>query len=148
MREIARSAARCKVILLAGAPEQEELLGAVRAGAVGYVGKELPSSRLPDVVRGVLSGETALPRRLTLRVLEELRGEDRRRAEVSQNARAPLTDREWEVLQLLAARMRTAEIGTRMRISEVTVRRHVSSLVAKLGVSDRSGAIRLFRSGG
>ena len=62
---------------------------------------------------------------------------------MSARAAAPLTDREWDVLELLADGRSTAEIAGRLRISEVTVRRHVSAVVAKLGVRDRAGAAEL-----
>jgi DNA-binding NarL/FixJ family response regulator len=90
----------------------------------------------------------ALPRRHTRHLLETLRGRDVRRAMVTAHATGVLTDREWEVLQLLADGAPTAEIARQLRISAVTVRRHVSSICAKLGVPDRAGAVALVRSAG
>ena len=85
----------------------------------------------------------ALPRRHSERLLNELRHRTARRSTVTARATAPLTDREWEVLELLAEGCTTGEMARRLRISEVTVRRHVSTLVAKLGVRDRAGAAEL-----
>lgn len=140
---IARLRPRLRLIMLTERPNDDELLAAVLAGASGYLAKQMSPERLPDVVRGVLAGEVALPRRHSQRLLDELRRRAARRSAVSARATAPLTDREWEVLELLADSRSTAEIARRLRISEVTVRRHVSTVVAKLGVRDRAAAAEL-----
>jgi DNA-binding NarL/FixJ family response regulator len=136
-----------RLVLLTRRPTGEELLAAVLAGASGYLGKDISSSRLPQALRGVLAGEVALPRRYTHHVLEALRGRDVRRALVAARTNAALTEREWEVLQMLAGDASTAEMARGLGISEVTVRRHISSLLAKLGVSDRASAAMLLRPG-
>lgn len=146
VRTIVEVRRRTRVLVLSARPDEEELVAAVLAGAVGYFGKDVSLARLPYIIDGVIAGEVALPRHLSRRLLDELRGRDARRALVSQRASAPLSEREWEVLHLLAAGMSTAEIAHRLGISDVTVRRHVSSLLAKLGVPDRASAVRLFRS--
>jgi DNA-binding NarL/FixJ family response regulator len=135
-----------RVVLLAECPNGEELLAAVLAGAVGYLGRHVSPERLPSALRGVLDGEVALPRRYTEHVLEALRGRDAQRTAVAARAGAPLTDREWEVLRLLADGRSTAEIAMGLEVSQVTVRRHVSTLLAKLGLPDRISAIELLRS--
>jgi DNA-binding NarL/FixJ family response regulator len=140
---LARLRPGVRLVVLTGRPNDDELLAAVLAGASGYLGKHMSPARLPDVVRGVLAGEVALPRRHSERLLEELRRRTARRSAVSARATAPLTDREWEVLELLADRCTTGEMARRLRISEVTVRRHVSTLIAKLGVRDRAAAAEL-----
>jgi DNA-binding NarL/FixJ family response regulator len=132
-----------RVVMLSGSPNGDELLMAVLAGATGYLGTDTSPARLPDALRGVLAGEVALPRRHSQRLLDELRRRAARRATVSASATAPLTDREWDVLELLADGGSTAQMARRLRISEVTVRRHVSAVVAKLGVRDRAGAAEL-----
>jgi DNA-binding NarL/FixJ family response regulator len=140
---LARLRPGLRLVMLTERPNDDELLAAVLAGASGYLGKHMSPARLPDVVRGVLAGEVALPRRHSERLLDELRRRTARRSAVSARATAPLTDREWEVLELLADGCTTGEMARRLRISEVTVRRHVSTLVAKLGVRDRAGAAEL-----
>ena len=132
-----------RLVVLTEQPDDDELLAAVLAGATGYLGKHMSASRLPDVVRGVLAGEVALPRLHSARLLDELRHRTARRSAVSALAAAPLTDREWDVLELLAKGCTTGEMARRLRISDVTVRRHVSTLVAKLGVRDRASAAEL-----
>lgn len=134
-----------RLVVVSDRPSGEELLTAVRAGASGYLGRDVSQERLPAALRGVLAGEVALPRRHTQHLLEELRGQDVQRAIVAARAEPPLTDREWEVFQLLAAGMPTAEMAHRLGISEVTVRRHVSVLLAKLDLPDRASAAALLQ---
>jgi DNA-binding NarL/FixJ family response regulator len=93
---------------------------------------------LPHVLRGVLAGEAALPRRHTPHVLEALRGRDVRRATVGDRTHRFITDRQWEILDLLVEGRSTAEMARHLGISEVTARRHVSSVLPKLGVTDRA----------
>jgi DNA-binding NarL/FixJ family response regulator len=146
VRAIAAELPHTRIVVLSARPNGDELLAAVLAGAFGYLGKEIGSARLPLVLEGVLAGEVSLPRRHTWRLLEELRGRDAHRTRVSARSAAPLTNREWEVLHLLAARLGTGEMARRLGISEVTVRRHVSSLLAKLGLRDRESAVAFLRS--
>src|SRR5919197_2111214 len=133
------------LVVVSDDPTGEELVDAVLAGASGYVGRDVSQARLPAVIRAVMGGEVALPRRHTRHLLETLRGRDVRRVTVTAQAKGALSDREWEVLQLLADGAPTAEIAQRLRISAVTVRRHVSSICAKLGVPDRAGAVALMK---
>ena len=146
-RRIAARLPGLRLVLLTPRPSGDELLAAVLAGASGYLAKSISSARLPAALRGVLDGEVALPRRYTDHVLEALRGRDVRRALVAARTNAALTEREWEVLQMLAGDASTAEMARGLGISEVTVRRHVSSLLAKLGVRDRASAAMLLRPG-
>jgi DNA-binding NarL/FixJ family response regulator len=144
-REIAGERPGLCLVIVSDDPSGEELVDAVLAGASGYLGRDVSQERLPAVLRAVLAGEVALPRRHTRHLLETLRGRDVRRAIVTAQAKGALSDREWEVLQLLADGASTAEIARRLRISAVTVRRHVSSICAKLGVPDRAGAVALMK---
>jgi DNA-binding NarL/FixJ family response regulator len=134
-----------KVVVLSSQPTGEELVIAVLAGASGYLGRHMSLERLPAALKGVLAGEVALPRRYSAHLLEALRFRDAGRALIAAHSAARLTEREWEVLHLLADDASTAVMAQRLGISEVTVRRHVSSLMAKLGVRDRAGAADLFR---
>ena len=146
VRAIAATGRAVRVLLLSPDPDDEELVQAVLSGAVGYLGKDISSRRLPAILDGVLAGEVALPRQLSRRLLDEVRGRDARRARVSELGVAPLSAREWEVLHLMAADLGTGAIARRLGISDVTVRRHVGSLLAKLGVPDRRSAVALLRS--
>lgn len=146
IRHIAADLPGTRLIVLTGHPGGEELVDAVLAGAVGYLTRDTGLERLPEILRAVLAGEAALPRRHSRTLVEALRGRDARRALFAERTRVALTDREWEVLELLAGERSTGEIAHRLGISVVTARRHISSLVGKLGVDDRSGAIELMRS--
>lgn len=130
-----------KLIMLTEAEEPKSLLQSIRAGAVGYVRKDLDPTRLPATIHGVLAGEAALSRRLTYRLLESLRRRERGRSAPTTPGGPSITDRELEVLELMTEGLRTSEIAMQLSISEVTVRRHVSSVVSKLGVADRAAAI-------
>jgi DNA-binding NarL/FixJ family response regulator len=144
-REITAEVPRVRVVFLTGEPSGEELVAAVLAGAVGYLGRDVDAERLPEILRAVVAGEVALPRRHSQHLVDALRRRDVQRARVAAQTDARFTDREWEVLEMLAADLSTAEIGLRLGISAVTARRHISSLVAKLGVAGRGEAAELLR---
>ncbi len=140
---IASVASATAVVMLTVSDSSEHLLAALRAGAVGYLPKDMPPNRLPAALRGVLAGETALPRALVAPVLGKLRELPAGARRAVQADRLGLTDREDEVIRLLRSGLRTAEIGRTLSLSPVTVRRHISGVVAKLGVADRDEAIRV-----
>lgn len=173
---LAALAPQTAVVMLTVSDSTEDLLGALRAGAMGYLPKDTPPDRLPVALRGVLAGEPALPRALVAPILRELRGlAVRASSGGSRNAStdaatsagwgtganagthlgattdlepgATLTRREAEVLRLLRSGLRTAEIGRSLSLSPVTVRRHISAGVAKLGVADRQEAIGAITAG-
>ncbi len=130
-----------KLLLLTDSEAPKHLLSAIRAGASGYLRKDLEPTRIPATIRGVLNGEAALSRTMTMTLIEALRRRDRGRSAPTTPGGPSMTDRELEVLELMTEGLRTSEISERLSISEVTVRRHVSSAVSKLGVADRSAAI-------
>ncbi|MDX6706772.1 MAG: two-component system, NarL family, nitrate/nitrite response regulator NarL [Solirubrobacteraceae bacterium] len=130
-----------KLVMLTDCEEPKSLLAVIRAGAMGYVRTDLDPSRLAATIRGVRAGEAALSRRQMVRLIESLRTRDRGRSAPTTPGGPPMTDRQLEVLELMAEGLRTSEIAPRLSITEVTVRRHVSSAVAKLGVADRAAAI-------
>jgi DNA-binding NarL/FixJ family response regulator len=132
-----------KIVMLTDSEEPATLMPSVRLGASGYVRKDLDPTRLPATVRGVLAGEAAMSRRLTYRLMEALRTRERGRAAPTTPGGPSITDRELDVLELLAEGLRTSEIAARLGISEVTVRRHISAAVTKLGVKDRAAALRV-----
>ncbi len=138
---IFRSVPESKVLLLTESDEPRNVLTAIRAGASGYLRKDLDPTRLPATIRGVLDGEAALSRRLTARLIEAMRTRERGRAAPTTPGGPSITDRELEVLELMSEGLSTSEIAARLKIAEVTVRRHVSTAVSKLGVADRAEAI-------
>jgi DNA-binding NarL/FixJ family response regulator len=115
--------------------DAEAFLGAVRAGARGYLLKDASSSELGEAIRCVAKGGTWLKPSVTDNVLRAL-GEDRPREEQEK-----LTGREVEVLRLLAGGYSNREIGSALRVSERTIKNHVSSILGKLWVRDRTRAV-------
>jgi len=133
-----------KIAVLTSFEDRAAASAAVHAGASGYLTRSLDPSRLPHVVRGALRGEPAVPRRFVARLLEELRTRERRRSVVLEGkGRVALTQREWEVVELLLRGRRTAEIAEQLGVAPVTVRRHVGSVERKLGVETRAEVVEL-----
>jgi two-component system nitrate/nitrite response regulator NarL len=133
------------VVMLTVSRDDEHLFASLRAGAIGYLLKDMDPSRLGAALRGVLGGEAALPRTLVARLIGEFRSVERRPSLPFVRERgAKLTPREWEVLQLLRDGMTTAAIAHRLGVADVTVRRHVSAILAKLRLPDRKAMARLF----
>jgi DNA-binding NarL/FixJ family response regulator len=132
-RGICRAAPKAAVVLVADAIDADDLVDAVRAGAVGYVSVgDLHAAGLQRILWAAADGEAIVPRATVRRLLEELqyRGEG-------------LSARERQVLSMLRRGFSTAAIAERLGITPTTVRRHISDLVHKLGVKDRSGLTRL-----
>lgn len=145
-QEISERVPETAVVMLTVSDDERDLLAAVRSGAVGYLLKDSDPDRLAFALRGVVSGEAALPRRLVARVLDHVRAsETRRRLGLRMPRGVQLTEREWEVLELMHDELTTRDVATRLSVSPVTVRRHLSSAVAKLGVGDRGAALALIR---
>jgi DNA-binding NarL/FixJ family response regulator len=147
--EITRLVAGAAVVVLASSRDDSAMLDAVRAGAAGYLLKDMDPERLRYALIGVTNGEAALPRALVTRLMLEFRVRERHRAIALGNARADsLTRREWDVLGLMADGASTREMAKTLGISEVTVRRHVSGVLAKLGVADRAAAVAVLGGAG
>jgi len=128
--EICHAAPACAVVVLSEVRDVEDMLAAVRAGAVGYVPGAVEGDRLRRIVAAAVNDEAIVPRTMVHELLLELRaggaGAD------------ALTARESQVLGMLRRGQSTAAIAERLQITPVTVRRHISELVRKLGVADRS----------
>lgn len=129
VRGVSRAAPNAAVVVLDRSPDVDNLLEAVRAGAVGYVPGTVDAERLRRIVRAVAAREAVVPRSMVLDLLLELRG--------GGPGTDALTAREAQVLGMLRRGQSTAEIAERLTIAPVTVRRHISQLVRKLGVENR-----------
>jgi DNA-binding NarL/FixJ family response regulator len=140
--EITRLLSESTVVMLTISRNDDDLFDALRAGASGYLLKDMDPARIPYALEGVLRGEAALPRALTARVLDEFRQRSRRRRlPLSGEPGVDLTSREWQVLELMRDGLTTAEIADRLFVTRVTVRRHVASVLRKLRVGSRQEAI-------
>lgn len=140
--EISAKASGTAIVMLTVSDDTDDVLSALRAGAVGYLPKDTRPERLPAALCGVLKGEAALPRALVGRVLTEFRGLNAVTSDPVRVGEVELSSRESEILRLLSAGKTTLEISEMLSLSPITVRRHVSSGVAKLGVADRDAAMR------
>jgi DNA-binding NarL/FixJ family response regulator len=142
--EITRMLPRTPVVMFSSSGADESLFDSLRAGAAGYLLKDMNTESLPRALVAVLEGEAALSRRLVARLINEYRDRGHhRRARLPSGREVDLTSREWEVLDLLRQHLTTAEIASRLFISEGTVRTHVAAVLHKLGVPDRQSALRL-----
>jgi two-component system, NarL family, nitrate/nitrite response regulator NarL len=131
-----------QVVMLGAGAEDADLFGALEAGASGYLLKEMNPEQLGRTLRAALRGEAALPRALTVRLIDEFR-ESRRGPSFTRRSERDLTGREWEVLDCLCEDLSTRRIAKRLFISETTVRRHVSSILKKLDVPSRQAAAKV-----
>jgi DNA-binding NarL/FixJ family response regulator len=136
------AAPRCEVVVLTASGTEENLLGAIRAGAAGYLLKSEPPERIVAFLRGVANGEAALSGEIARRLLDQLRTGGRLGGGgVPHPIADALSAREVEVLLLLDDHLSTDDIAKRLFISEHTVRSHVKSMLRKLGVSSRRDAL-------
>ncbi|MGH2891755.1 MAG: LuxR C-terminal-related transcriptional regulator [Solirubrobacteraceae bacterium] len=133
VRGVCRAAPMCSVVVLAQSSDADDMLEAVRAGAVGYVPGVLDAERIRRVFHALQGSEAVVPRAMVNELLSELRG--------THNAENGLTGREAQVLGMLRRGHSTAWIAERLQIAPVTVRRHISELVHKLGVESRSDLV-------
>jgi len=138
---IREAAPACEVVVLTASESEDNLLGAIRGGAAGYLLKSEPPDRIVAFLRGVAHGEAALSGAVARKLLEEVREGEHRETGVPDEIAELVTARELEVLLLLDQRLGTDEIAKRLFISEHTVRSHVKSLLAKLRVSSRREAV-------
>ncbi len=116
-----------RVLIFCSHAKGEEIYQAMRAGAAGFVLKEMPLDRLLDAIRAVNRGEQYVPREIAARMGERLL--------------AHLSPRETEVLRLLGRGLSNKEIGTQLGVVEGTVKIHIANIFNKLGVSDRTQAL-------
>lgn len=143
-KEISDQVEETIVVMLTVSSAQEELFEALRAGASGYLLKDMDPKKLPSLLRAAVVGEAPLPPALVARLVDEFRTRGRRRfLALPQRRSVELTSREYEVLELLRKGLTTADIAERLFISRITVKRHISSVMQKLDVRTRADAVRL-----
>jgi DNA-binding NarL/FixJ family response regulator len=121
-----------EVIALNSVLEDEHVVGAVRAGAFGYLLKNTDADELRRAIKAAAAGQVQLAPEAARRLMREVRSPDQ--------PAAPLSERETEVLRLLAAGLANKEIARDLNIGEQTVKTHVSSILGKLGVQSRTQA--------
>jgi DNA-binding NarL/FixJ family response regulator len=136
-RRIVSSGAKARVLILTTFDPDEYVYEAIRAGASGFLLKDVEPEELVDAIRVVAAGNALLGSTVTQRLLERFAG--------ASGAAPPsldgLTEREVEILRLVAGGLSNAEIAERLVVSETTVKTHVSAVLRKLGVRDRVQAV-------
>jgi NarL family two-component system response regulator LiaR len=130
-----------EVVVMSASAEPEDLFRALRAGAVGYLTKDMSTTRLGETLRAVACGEAPLSRQMTTVLVREFQRINGRHAADSAELRSRLTPREWEILNLLAEGMRTGEVAAELVVSVETVRSHVKAILRKLDVHTRAAAV-------
>jgi DNA-binding NarL/FixJ family response regulator len=143
MKEVAPSA---KIVMLTISDEEEDLFEAIRAGASGYLLKDIPLDELADSVRAVHGGQSLINPSMAGKLLTEFATLARRDAEDEPAKHAPapkLTDREMEVLRLVARGMNNRDIAKELFISENTVKNHVRNILEKLQIHSRMEAVMI-----
>ena len=141
-RRIVAQSPRQLVVLLTGPENEEVALLGLRAGASGFLSKDLPVEALPQVVKAAARGEAAVSRSLTARLIAHLRRLTEGQPEM-RPIRSPLTNREWEVVGILAERRSNSDIAAELAVSPATVRSHMKSIRRKLGVQSREDAVEV-----
>ena len=131
-RRIRAESPTTKVIVLTSFADDEKVFPAIKAGAAGYLLKDVRPADLADAVRKASRGEALLAPSVAARLMQEVSGE--------RPAPAGLTERELEVLRLIARGMSNRQIAKELVVSEKTVKTHVSNILAKLHLADRTQA--------
>jgi DNA-binding NarL/FixJ family response regulator len=139
--EATRRMPRQKVLILTTFGLDEYIIEALRAGASGFLLKDAPVDELVRAVRTVASGDAQLSPAVTRRLLEQVAHRLPTAVRRDSDSLTELTEREREVLRLLAVGMSNAEIAAALVVSEPTVKTHVSSVLQKLGLRDRVQAV-------
>jgi DNA-binding NarL/FixJ family response regulator len=145
--EIAARLPTTKIVMFTVSTEEADLFSALRAGAVGYLVKDVDLRILPRALSDAADGNAAIPRGLVSRMVKQFHGTDPRfrTTAVAGELGPRLTSREWDVLVGLADGLSTREIGRRLHLKPSGVRAHISAIVRKLDVSDRDEAVAFFR---
>lgn len=130
-----------RTIILTTFDDDEDIFEGLRAGAVGYLLKDVSSDKLYEAIRAAARGEYFLPPSITARVVEEFSRISRPAVVEVQALPVPLSPREIEILRLVATGASNKEIADHLVISEGTVKNHLSSILGKLTARDRLQAV-------
>jgi NarL family two-component system response regulator LiaR len=143
-RKIKDLSPRTQIVVLTSYHEDEHIFPALKAGAIAYILKDMKMDKLADAILKAVNGEVILHPRVANRVLQNIR----RESDGDESLSAQLTEREYEVLKLLASGMTNNMIAEHLVISENTVKGHVSNILSKLHLADRTqAAVYAWREG-
>lgn len=130
-----------KILMLTISDEEADLYEAIKAGASGYLLKEISIEEVADAVRAVHAGQSLISPSMASKLLNEFAAMVKRRDERAQVPGPRLTDRELEVLKLVAKGLNNRDIGQELFISENTVKNHVRNILEKLHLHSRMEAV-------
>lgn len=143
-RLVKQSSPRSQVVVLTSYHQDEHVFPALKAGALSYILKDVSANELAAAVRKAAFGEAVLHPRVAARVIKELQGARGEKV----NPFTELSERELEVLKLIADGMSNAEIAAKLVLSEKTIKGHVSNILSKLHLVDRTqAAVYAWREG-
>ena len=144
-RQIRAKFPQVKVLVLTTYDDDEWLFDAVRAGAAGYLLKDTPREKVVEAIRGTVDGKSFVDPAVTGRLMQQVASVQELPASLLLET---LTEREVDVLRLVARGFNNAEIAADLHLSEGTVRNHVSTILNKLNLPDRTNAAILAIQGG
>lgn len=136
-REIRAKYPRVKILVLTTYDDDEWLFDAIRAGASGYLLKDTPRQKIVEAIRGTADGKAFVDPAVAGKLLNQVASKQTQPTSILAEK---LTERELDVLRLVAKGIPNGEIAKQLHLSEGTVRNHVSAILEKLGVSDRTQA--------
>ena len=143
-RRVKQVSPRSQIVVLTSYHEDEHIFPALKAGALSYILKDISAEELASAVRKAAAGEAVLHPRVAARVIKELQG----KREDNLNPFTELSQRELEVLKLIADGMSNAEMAAKLVLSEKTIKGHVSNILNKLHLADRTqAAVYAWREG-
>ncbi len=126
-----------KILVLTTYDDDEWVFDAVRAGASGYLLKDTPRQKIVEAIRGTVESKSFLDPAIAGKLMNQIASNQKQPASLLAEK---LTERELDVLRLIAKGFNNADIAGQLHLSEGTVRNHVSAILEKLGVSDRTQA--------
>jgi len=144
-RRIAAALPDTRILMLTVSAESDDVLDAVQAGADGYILKGSSPDDMVEAVRAVYAGEIVIAPSVTPALVDEIRRSRSRRLRTPSGVSVRMTEREWEILQLLDQGKTTGEIAATLFVAAVTIRTHIAAIVRKLEVGDRDAALEVFR---
>jgi DNA-binding NarL/FixJ family response regulator len=144
-RRIAAMLPDTRILMLTVSAKPDDVLDALQAGADGYILKGAAPDEIAEAVRAVFEGEAVIAPPVAPTLVNEIRRSRTRRLRLSSGASVQLTEREWEILELLDEGRSTGKIAAALFVAPVTVRTHIAAVVRKLEVGDRDEAVAVFR---
>jgi DNA-binding NarL/FixJ family response regulator len=136
-REIHAKFPNIKILVLTTYDDDEWVFDAIRAGASGYLLKDTPRQKIVEAIRGTVEGKSFVDPAVAGKMLNQVASKQTQPTSILTDK---LTERELDVLRLIAKGINNSEIANQLHLSEGTVRNHVSAILEKLGVSDRTQA--------